>query len=104
PLFSAAFFLSFFYVLFTLSPYIILPHARPEQGVNKNAISVLLLKHSVYYENSREPIRLIVVLASTDSVSHLVMLKKVAEILNKENNVSDILESETIRELYEKFA
>lgn len=89
---------------FIISPYIILPHARPEQGVNKNAISVLLLKHSVYYENSREPIRLIVVLASTDSVSHLVMLKKVAEILNKENNVSDILESETIRELYEKFA
>ena len=41
---------------FIISPYIILPHARPEQGVNKNAISVLLLKHSVYYENSREPI------------------------------------------------
>lgn len=38
---------------FIISPYIILPHARPEQGVNKNAISVLLLKHSVYYENSR---------------------------------------------------
>lgn len=89
---------------FIISPYIILPHARPEQGVNKNAISVLLLKHSVYFQNSREPIKLIVVLASTDSISHLMMLKKVAEILNKDNNISGILESETIRELYEKFA
>ena len=89
---------------FIISPYIILPHARPEQGVNKNAISVLLLKHPVYFQDSREPIKLIVVLASTDSVSHLIMLRKVAEILNKDDNINGILESETIEELYTKFA
>lgn len=89
---------------FIISPYIILPHARPEQGVNKNAISVLLLKHPVYFQDSREPIKLIVVLASIDSVSHLIMLRKVAEILNKYDNINAILGSETIEELYKKFS
>ena len=89
---------------FIISPYIILPHARPEHGVNQNAISVLLLKHSVYFDKSREPIKLIVILAMKDSVSHLKVLRKVAEILNKTGNITSILESTSVEALEEKFA
>ena len=89
---------------FIISPYIILPHARPEQGVNENAISVLLLRHSVYFDKSREPIKLIVILAMKDSVSHLKVLRKVAEILNKTGNITSILESTSAESLGEKFA
>lgn len=89
---------------FIISPYIILPHARPEQGVNQNAISVLLLKHPVYFDKSREPIKLIVILAMKDSVSHLKVLRKVAEILNKTGNITSILESTSAEALEEKFA
>ena len=89
---------------FIISPYIILPHARPEQGVNQNAISVLLLKHPVYFDKSREPIKLIVILAMKDSASHLKALRKVAEILNKTGNITSILESTSVKALEEKFA
>ncbi len=89
---------------FIISPYIILPHARPEQGVNENAISVLLLKHSVYFEKSREPIKLIVILATEDSKSHLQVLRKVAEILNKNGNITGILEANSVEALAQKFA
>ena len=89
---------------FIISPYIILPHARPEQGVNENSISVLLLKHSVYFEKSREPIKLIVILATEDSKSHLKVLRKVAEILNKNGNITGILEANSVEALAQKFA
>ena len=39
---------------FIISPYIILPHARPEQGVNKNAISFLLLKSLPPFSTSQD--------------------------------------------------
>ena len=89
---------------FIISPYIILADARREEGVNQNAISVLLLKHPVYFDKSREPIKLIVILAMKDSASHLKVLRKVAEILNKTGNITSILESTSVKALEEKFA
>ncbi len=88
---------------FIIAPYIILPHARPEQGVNRNAISVLLAKQAIYFEHSQEPIKLIIILASQNSISHLQILKKIVGILNGKNSISNILNMTTISELYDKF-
>ena len=51
---------------FMAGPYIILPHARPEEGVRKNQISILSLKKPVYFDDGSIPISLLMILASVD--------------------------------------
>ena len=83
-----------------VSPFIILPHARPEQGVLKSGISIILLQQSFYYRECYEPIRLIVILAAQDSKTHLRFLKTLSEIFMNEQKLKRILSSHTKEQLY----
>lgn len=85
---------------FMVSPFIILPHARPEQGVLKSGISIILLQQSFYYRECYEPIRLIVILAAQDSKTHLRFLKTLSEIFMNEQKLKRILSSHTKEQLY----
>lgn len=88
---------------FMISPYIVLPHARPEQGVNENSISVLLLKKPCSFGNSKMPIKLLIIMASKDSKSHLQILQSISKVLNDEKCMKTIVNSSTKEELYMKF-
>ena len=85
---------------FMVSPFIILPHARPEQGVLKSGISIILLQQSFYYRECYEPIRLIVILAAQDSKTHLRFLKTLSEIFMNEQKLKRVLSSHTKEQLY----
>lgn len=89
---------------FMVSPFIILPHARPEQGVLKSGISIILLQQSFYYRECNEPIRLIVILAAQDSKTHLRYLKTLSEIFMNEQKLKRILSSHTKEQLYMELA
>ncbi|MFR5078433.1 MAG: PTS sugar transporter subunit IIA [[Clostridium] innocuum] len=73
---------------FMAGPYIILPHARPEEGVRKNQISILSLKKPVYFDDGSIPIRLLMILASVDSKSHLRILKMLASVVTDESDTA----------------
>lgn len=85
---------------FMVSPFIILPHARPEQGVLRSGISIILLQQSFYYKECKEPIRLIAILAAKDSRTHLRYLKALSEIFMNEQKLKRILSSHTKEQLY----
>lgn len=88
---------------FIVSPYVILPHARPEQGVKKNAISILLTKKPFYYEGQTTPIKLLIILAPVDSQSHLRMLQLISCVIGEQQNLQKVMESVNNQQIYEQF-
>ncbi len=77
-----------------LAPKIAVPHARPEQGVNRIGISLLTLTESVSFtEDGKTPVNLIIVLAAADSESHLKALAQLSELLSDEENIEKILQA-----------
>ncbi len=88
---------------FIISPYIILPHARPEQGVIKNGFSIVLVKKPLFCEDAKATVRLIIVLAARSSKDHLDFLKYFASILNDDTKISTILQAKEKHDLYEGF-
>ena len=88
---------------FVISPFVILPHARPQQGVIKNGVSIVLLKKPCYFMESSTPIKLIVVMASLDSRSHLSTLQSISSVLNEQRRSDQIINSCCVEELYDAF-
>lgn len=86
---------------YILSPYIALPHARPENGVIDKQLSVLLIREGVNFENRTQPVKLLIVLAATDSSSHLKALQELSELLMNEEKVEQLLSSKNEDVLYD---
>lgn len=87
---------------FIIYPYIILPHARPEQGVKENAVSILLTKTPFHFDDNKMPVRLVIVMAPVDSKSHLQILKEISNMLYDRNSIQSIMESKSKRQLYQQ--
>lgn len=89
---------------FIISPYIILPHARPEEGVKKNGISILFVHKPFYIHNRTMPLKLMIILAPVNAKAHLQMLRSISEVLNDEKQMKRMLKSNTVEELLTVFA
>ena len=84
-----------------LTPELIMPHARPEQGVLETGISLLKLNNSIeFFDND---IKVILSLASIDSVSHIEYIKQIVDIISDETKYKYLLDSNNIEEIYELF-
>ncbi|NGQ96140.1 BglG family transcription antiterminator [Brevibacillus sp. SYP-B805] len=86
-----------------IAPKVALPHARPEQGVNRIGMSLLRLKKPVSFseELDREA-QLIIVLAAVDNETHLKALSQLSMMLSDDNNIDRLIaadEKETIQHL-----
>lgn len=94
----------------TLGPYIVIapgiamPHARPEMGVKKVGMSLITLSKPVYFGNpENDPVKIVVCLCSTDSVTHLKALAQLMCFLD-DKRVSELLQSgKANKELLIKF-
>lgn len=88
---------------YVIAPYVAMPHAKPEDGVIKQQISILLLKKPIKFSENGFDVCLIITLAATDYSSHLETLKKLAEILGDETKIGKIIESNTREEVFSYF-
>lgn len=88
---------------FIVSPYVVLPHARPEQGVRRNAISVLITKKPFYFTQPTKPLRIMIVLAPINSKSHLQILQYITTVLNDDESMNALLGCEREEEVYKRF-
>lgn len=86
-----------------IAPLIALPHARPEQGVLKSQVAVTLFRNKVSFDKKDTEVQLFVALAAADSDSHLNALMTISEILQDEEKVAQILQSEDTETLYSYF-
>lgn len=85
-----------------ICPYVAIPHAEIESGVNKLGMSLLLLRQEVYMLNDIErPVKLLITLAPESPEGHLTALSELAAILSDENSLHKILEAEHVSEIME---
>ncbi|WHX40362.1 BglG family transcription antiterminator [Mesobacillus sp. AQ2] len=94
--------------LIKMGPYIVIapkfaiPHARPEDGVNKLGMSLLKLDSSVdFSDKGTHPVNLILVLAATDGESHLKALGELTDLLGNQANIEEIIASESPKNIFE---
>ena len=80
----------------TMGPYIIIapnfamPHARPEDGVNRTAFALVTLNSPVYFEGEEQPVDVLVTLAGSTSDEHMQGLMEVTQILDDEDSPTGI--------------
>lgn len=86
-----------------VAPYIAFAHSRPSEAVLKTGISVATLEQPVVFNHEEnDPVKIIFGLCATDKTAHIEMLSELCEFLDNDNAVSDIYDSKTIDELYNK--
>ena len=89
---------------FVIAESIALIHARPEDGVIKNCVSLMTLKEPINFGNEEnDPVKMIICLASIDSVSHLEFLKKIMRIIENREFYEEIITSSDEKYIVNKF-
>jgi len=82
-----------------IDEYIALAHARPEDGVNELAMSMLKIDQSVNFLG--EEVRVVVVLAATDNTKHIEALASLTELFMEEENKKRIMNATKIDQIHE---
>jgi len=79
---------------YVLGPGLAMPHARPEDGVNRLGLTVL--KEGVNFDSEgNDPVQLLVTLAASDSNSHVETIAQLAELFMNEEDVAAIIAADT---------
>ncbi|MGY3779648.1 BglG family transcription antiterminator [Isobaculum melis] len=79
---------------------IALPHARPEDGVNKVGMSLLKVEEPVLLlDDEKHPITIFICLAAIDNQLHLKALASLTRILSNQENLAQLLAATTIEEI-----
>ena len=89
---------------YVIAPDIALLHARPEQGVLKTQIAIMVLREPIKFSPDGYDVRLVITLATTDNMSHLKILRKIGQILSDEEATAKIIASSSVDEIYSMFA
>lgn len=75
-----------------IAPGIMLSHARPEDGVNQLALSLITLKTPLPFGNvTNDPVKLVITLAAKDRNSHLKTLSQLTELLMCTKHLEQIM-------------
>ncbi|MGB5824138.1 MAG: PTS sugar transporter subunit IIA, partial [Proteocatella sp.] len=84
---------------FCIADGVAMPHARPEDGVLREGVAVVKLNHPVDFLGKE--ISVFFTLAAKDGVSHLEMLKKIAEVCMDNDKLNAIMCSTNEQEIQE---
>lgn len=75
-----------------IAPGIAMPHARPESGVKRLGLSIIVLRKPVFFGHpENDPVKIVVTLCATDNSSHLSILSKLAQILQNKEFINKLL-------------
>lgn len=84
-----------FYIV--IDEYVAMPHARPEDGVNKTDVAFLKVNNGVMFGDDK--IYLIFVLASYDSNEHIDILQKMMALLQDANKKQMLIKAKDVNEI-----
>jgi PTS system ascorbate-specific IIA component len=80
---------------------IAIPHARPEQGVNRLALSLTLIKHGVTFGSAEnDPVRLLFVFATTSSDGHIGIIAELARIFDDPPKIHQLTQAKNKDEIF----
>ncbi|MGT2910214.1 BglG family transcription antiterminator [Streptococcus cameli] len=79
---------------------IAIPHARPEDGVNRVGMSMLVLDNPIHLaDDPTHEIRLLICIAATDNQTHLKALSHLTTILRDQAKIDQLLASKTYSDI-----
>ncbi|WP_108651381.1 PTS sugar transporter subunit IIA [Dongshaea marina] len=73
-----------------IAPGLAMPHARPEDGVNRTAFALVTLNDPVHFEGEDEPVDVLITLAGSSSDEHMQGLMEVTQVLDDEESDSGV--------------
>lgn len=83
-----------------IRPLVVIPHAKPEDGVLDVGLSIVTLKEGVAFGHpSNDPVRFVFMLSNKDEVSHLRALNIFMQIIRKQENVDKLLSMTDYKDL-----
>ncbi|PJE79082.1 Ascorbate-specific PTS system EIIA component [invertebrate metagenome] len=73
-----------------IAPCLAMPHARPEDGVNKTAFALVTLDKPVYFDGEENPVDVLITLAGSSSNEHMEGLMEVTQVLDDDNSETGV--------------
>ncbi len=87
-----------------IAPGIAVPHARPDQGVNEQCLSLLRLKEPMVFGHpTNDPVQLVCAIGGVDKSVHIRMLRALSEVLGDEDKLQLIMEADSYDQLIQAF-
>ncbi|EKF9499573.1 TPA: PTS sugar transporter subunit IIA [Vibrio cholerae] len=85
---------------YVVGPSMAMPHARPEDGVNRLSLAITVIQQGVHFDSEgNDPVKMLVTLAATDSESHVGAIAQLAELFMNEEHVEQICNAQTIEDV-----
>ena len=85
---------------YIISNHVAMPHARPENGVNKSAFSLVILKKPVQFDKDKRKIRILITLAAASSAIHVsVSLPQVVASFESDDIIEKLLNATSQEEV-----
>ncbi|SHE36695.1 PTS system IIA component, L-Asc family [Seinonella peptonophila] len=85
---------------FVIAPQIALPHARPEDGVNQAALSLIRLEKPLSFgHQTNDPVELVFALAASSSNEHLEVLQRISKLLGNKQTIQQLLMTGSVDEI-----
>ena len=71
-----------------------MPHARPDEGVNRNALALLVIKSGVAFgSEENDPVNIVLLLAAHDSNQHIEMIMSISEFFCNDDDVQSVIKA-----------
>ncbi|OIJ18947.1 hypothetical protein BKP45_14560 [Anaerobacillus alkalidiazotrophicus] len=83
-----------------IAPKVAIPHASPEDGVNNIAMSMLCLQEGVEFA-PQLTVNVVIVIAAIDRKKHLQALFQLNELVENEENISQMINAKSKKEITE---
>lgn len=85
---------------YVVGPGIAMPHARPEEGANKLGISLTLVQQGVNFDSEgNDPVKLLFVLAATDSNSHIGIITALAGLFDTPEDTDALMAATSVEQI-----
>ncbi|ROR14544.1 PTS sugar transporter subunit IIA [Erwinia sp. JUb26] len=85
---------------YVVGPGIAMPHARPEEGANKLGISLTLVQEGVNFDSEgNDPVKLLFVLAATDSNSHIGIITALAGLFDTPEDTDALMAATSVEQI-----
>ncbi len=85
---------------YVVGPSMAMPHARPEDGVNRLSLAITVIQQGVHFNSEgNDPVKMLVTLAATDNESHVGAIAQLAELFMNEEHVEQICHAQTIEDV-----
>lgn len=80
-----------------IAPSIALLHARPEDGVLKTGLGIMVLKTPINFGSDlNDPVKLVITLSSIDNVSHTNLLSELMKLLMNKEKLHEVMNASKI--------